>query len=217
MLDQTPMTAPMLHLLLPLLCFAVYASLPDSVVMAGEGGLAMASTSLSAALRRPRGRPKKFDEPTRVVSMTLPESAIDRLSQTHGDLGRAVVSLIDRKTSTRVRPAAELVVFGNHAVISVRPSPSLEQRTGVQLVPLPDGRALLSFDTPKTIADLELSISDALDDPALSTDDRAVFDSLRGILREARQATDVALLRRSIIVLEGARRPRRTRKTPSPA
>ena len=207
------MTVQMLHLLLPLLCVAVYVSGPDSWGMAGDGGLAVASTSLSAALRRPRGRPKKFDEPTRVVSMTLPESAIDRLSQTHGDLGRAVVSLIDRKTSPRARPAAELVVFGNHAVISVRPSPSLEQRTGVQLVPLPDGRALLSFDTPKTISDLELSISDALDDPSLNSEDRAVFDSLRGILREARQATDVSLLRRNIIVLEGARRARRPRRS----
>jgi len=207
------MTAPMLHLLLPLLGFAVYAWLPDSVVLYGEGGWAVAGTSLSAALRRPRGRPKKFDEPTRVISMTLPESVIDRLSQTHVDLGRAVVSLIEGKTSQRVRPAAELVVFGNHAVISVRPSPSLEERVGVQLVPLPDGRALISFDNPKTIADLELSISDALDDTALNKDDRAIFESIRSILREARQATDVALLHRSIIVLEGAKRAPRPRKT----
>lgn len=210
------MTVPMLHLLLPVLCLAVYACLPDSIVMTGDGGMAVASTSVSAALRRPRGRPKKFDEPTRVVSMTLPESAIERLSQTHGDLGRAVVTLIDRKSAPRARPAAELVVFGNHAVISVRPSPSLEHRAGVQLVPLPDGRALLSFEMAKTVAELELSISDALDDPQLSSDDRAVFDSIRGILREARQATDVALLRRNIIVLEGARRARRTRKTTRP-
>ncbi|MGV3516477.1 hypothetical protein [Luteitalea sp.] len=210
------MTPVLLQLLLPLLCLTLHVCIADSVVLVGEGGLAAASTALSGVLRRPRGRPKKFDEPTRVVSMTLPESAIDRLSQTDRDLGRAVVRMIDRKLSTRAAPAAKLVVFGNHAVISVIPTPTLERRVGVQLVPLPDGRALLSFETPKTIADLELSITDALDDPTLSRDDRVVFDAIRSILREARQASDVALLRRNIIVLEGARRPRRSRK-PAPA
>jgi hypothetical protein len=66
------------------------------------------------------------------------------------------------------------------------------------------------------VADLELGISDALDDPALSGDDRAVFESLRSILRDARQASDVSLLRRNIIVLEGARRTRRSRRASSP-
>jgi hypothetical protein len=205
----------MLHAFLTLLCLSVFACAPGWLVLAGDDGFAVASTTpLSAVLRRPRGRPRKFDEPTRVVSLTLPESAIEQLSQTHGDLGRAVVSLIDRTRSSRKRPAAELVVFGNHAVISVQPTPSLEQRVGVELVPLPDGRALLSFDAPHTVADLELSINDALDDPSLSGDDRAVFDSIRGILRDARQAPDVALLRRSIIVLAGSRRTRRRRKAP---
>lgn len=203
----------MLQAFLTLLCLTLYLGLSDSLAGAGEGGLAVASTTaLSAVLRRPRGRPRKFAEPTRVVSLTLPESAIDHLAQTHADLGRAVVNLIDRSRSSRTRPAAELVVFGNHAVISVRPTASLEQRAGVELVPLPDGRALLSFDAPQTVADLELSIRDALDDPSLGRDDRAVFDSLRDILRDARQAPDVSLLRRSIIVLAGSRRTRRRRK-----
>ncbi len=206
----------MLHAFLTMLCLSVYACW-GSPALADEDGLAVAATTtLSAVLRRPRGRPRKFDEPTRVVSLTLPQSAIDHLSQTHEDLGRAVVSLIDRTMSPRKRPAAELVVFGNHAVISVQPTPSLEQRVGVELVPLPDGRALLSFDAPQTVADLELSISDALDDPMLGSDDRAVFDSIRAILRDARQAPDVSLLRRSIIVLAGSRRTRRRRKAPRP-
>lgn len=174
------------------------------------------STSLTGALRRPRGRPKKFDGPTRVVSLTLPESAIARLAQTHGDLGRAVVSLIERKTPTTSRPAAELVVFGNHAVISVRATPALEQRAGVQLVPLPDGRALLSLEALESVADLELRISDALDDEALSADDRAVFAAVRAILRDARHAQDVALLRRNIIVLQGVRRTRRRSSSAAP-
>lgn len=174
----------------------------DLSLLAGECELLLAS-SVSTALRRGRGRPKKFDEPARVVSLTLPETVIAHLSALHSDLGRAVVALAGKKAKADARPAAELVVFGKHAVISIRPTATLERRTGVQLVPMPDGRALISFEAPRTIADLELSISDALDDPTLPAEDRAIFESIRDILRDARRAKDVSLLRRNIIVLKG--------------
>ena len=194
-----------------LLGLALGACLLDVSPLAGEGGVLMASASsvLSSALRRGRGRPKKFDEPARVVSLTLPESVIAQLSTLHADLGRAVVALA-RKSSSRVRPPAELVVFGKHAVISVRPTPTLERRIGIQLVPMADGRALISFDAPQTVADLELNISDALEDATLPSEDRVVFESIRRILRDARRAKDISLLRRSIIVLEGI--PGRSRR-----
>lgn len=177
-----------------------------------EGGALLAATASSApvakVLRRGRGRPKKFDEPTRVVTLTLPESAVTRLLHLHSDLARAVIGLIDDRVPAANRPPAELVVFGRHAVISVRHTPTLERRIGVQLVPLPDGRALISFDSPRTVAELELSLRDALEDSSLSVEDRAVFDSIGTILRDARRAKHVELQHRSIIVLEGAKRPR---------
>lgn len=184
---------------------------PGWFELASETSVLMVFTisAVSSALRRPRGRPKKFDEPARAVSLTLPESVIAQLSRLHADLGRAVVSLLARKTPAPPRPGAQLVVYGKRAVISVRSTPTLESRTGVQLVPLPDGRALISFEAPQTIADLELNISDALEDTSLPQDDRAVFESILGILRDARRAKDVSLVRRSIIVLEGnTHRPR---------
>lgn len=169
---------------------------------------ATASSTVTQALRRGRGRPKKFDEPTRVVTLTLPESAVARLLQVHSDLARAVLGLIDARAPAPERPPAELVVFGRHAVISVRHTPTLERRIGVQLVPLPDGRALISFDSPRTIAELELAITDALDDRSLQADDRAVFEGIAAILRDARRDKHVALQHRNIIVLEGAKRTR---------
>jgi hypothetical protein len=71
---------------------------------------------------------------------------------------------------------------------------------------VPNGRALISFDQPKTIADLELTLNDALEDRSLTAEERQVFESIRTILKDARQSSDVRLLRRNIIVLEyGAR------------
>jgi hypothetical protein len=72
----------------------------------------------------------------------------------------------------------------------------------VYLIPLPDGRALMSFDQPRTIEDLELEIYDALDDPRMTADDRQIFQGIGTMLREARRSRDISLLRRSIIVFE---------------
>jgi len=102
-------------------------------------------------------------------------------------------------------PPAELATFGRHSVIVVHPSRTLEKRTGVVLVHLPDGRALISFDQPMTIPGLELLIEDALEDKSLSAPDREIFDAIGGILKWARRSDSVVLLQRNIIVLETRR------------
>ena len=163
--------------------------------------MAMAA-SVSGTMRRSRGRPRKFAAPSRAVTLTLPEWALSALSEMHEDISKAVVQLMQRRPRQRARPLAELSIFGRNAVITVRPTPSLEQRAGVRLVPLPDGRALLSFDQPTSIADLELTLHDALEDEQLAGADRQVFEAIVGILKEARHSRDITLHRRNIIVLE---------------
>lgn len=177
--------------------------------------LSAAGPPLSTALRRRIGRPRKFAAPSRAVTLTLPETVIDTLSALDPDLSRAVVALAKEPALANGRPPAEVAAFGRRAVISVRPTPSLERRIGIELVPLPDGRALISFDQPKSIADVELLLNDALADPALADDDRKVFEGITAILMEARRSNEVSLLRRSIIVLESAgKAPKAVAKPP---
>ena len=181
--------------------------------VSGLGGALCSVAPIGTVLRRRRGRPRKFAAPSRAVTLTLPESVIESLSAINRDLSRAIVSLASRRGEKNGRAAADLSVFGRRAVITIQPSNSLERRAGIELVPLPDGRALIAFDPPKTIADLELVVFDALDDPNLSPGDRRIFEGIGSILRDARRANDVTLLQRSIIVIENAgnghRRPRR--------
>ena len=113
-----------------------------------------------------RGRPRKFMGPSRAVTLTLPDYVLDALSAIDPDLSRAVVRLTQPELAKQPHPPAELVRFGQSAVIVVNPTRTLEQRTGVNLIPLPDGRALISFDEPFTVAEFELMIADALDDSA---------------------------------------------------
>jgi hypothetical protein len=142
----------------------------------------------------------------------LPESVLDELAKLAPDPSHAIVQLMKRRTAVNGKPAAELVSFGRRAVISVKPTPTLKDRTGIELVPLPDGRALITFDQPTTIAEFELTIYDALDDPRLSSEDRTVFEAIGAILTEARRSDQVSLLRRSIIVLESSAPARRTKR-----
>ncbi len=140
-----------------------------------------------------RGRPRKFQAPSRAITLTLPDHVIDALSALDPDLSRAVVRLTQPELAKRPHPPAELARFGQRAVIVVNPSRTLEQKTGVSLVPLPDGRALISFERPRTIAELELMIADAIDDHRLSRTDQAMFkaieaDSARGAPVEGRHA-----------------------------
>src|SRR5262245_46641589 len=164
-----------------------------------------------------RGRPRKFAAPSRAVTLTLPEHVIAALAGVDEDLSRAVVRLAQPELAKRPHPPAEVARFGSRAVIVVNPTRTLEQTTGVLLVPLPDGRALISFDAPVTIPQLELTIADAIDDHRLSRSDQAVFQAIGEILRGARRSKEVAVEQRHIIVLHSrrargpsvARRPRR--------
>jgi hypothetical protein len=155
-----------------------------------------------------RGRPRKFARPSRAVTLTLPDEVIDALTAIDADLSRAVVRVTQPEMAKRPHPPAELATFGRRAVIVVNPSRTLERRTGVVLVPRSDGRALISFDEPMSIAQLELRIQDAIDDPGLPPADAEVFKSVGRLLREARRSKGVAVEQRSIIVLEA----RSTRK-----
>lgn len=167
--------------------------------------------SATSPTRPRRGRPRKFAAPARPITITLPEPVLDSLRSLDPDIGRAIVRLAQPLVGSRPHPPAELATFGRRSVIVVHPSSTLEKRTGVELVHLPDGRALISFDQATTIAELELVIADALEDAHLSADDRGVFESIGDILRDARRSDRVALESRNIIVIASRRqRPRRS-------
>jgi hypothetical protein len=150
------------------------------------------------------------------VTLTLPEDVLAALDALDHDLSRAVVRVTQPHLARRPHPAAEVTTFGRRGVIVVNPSRTLEDRTGIVLVPLSDGRALISFDESMTIARLELRIQDALEDPELPEGDARIFKSIEEILRTARRSGEVTLQQHHIIVLE-SNRPARRRAPPRAA
>ena len=156
------------------------------------------------------GRPPKYGRPSRPVTVTLPEDVLARLSSVDTDLGRAIVRVAERNGKPRVRAIrpAELATYGNHAVIVVNPAKALKRLAGVQLVPIGNGRALISLDRPHSIPQLELSVRDAIEGGDMRRGERETLEAIAEILQKARRARGVTLEERTIIVLESKRRRR---------
>jgi hypothetical protein len=149
-----------------------------------------------------RGRPRKFGRPSRAVTLTLPEDVIATLQAIDADLSRAVVRAMEPLTPREPASPAELASYGNRSVILVPPSKVLRERTGVELIPLSDGRALISMDDRHSLPELELQLTDALADTALDAESRQLFGALVGILRAARQDDGVEVRQQQIIILQ---------------
>lgn len=153
-----------------------------------------------------RGRPRKYGRPSHAVTITLPEDVLARLHLLDADLGRAIVTLVERQSSSRthVFAPAELATYGNHAVIIVDQAKALKRLPGVQLVPTGNGRALISLDQPNSIPRLELNVRDAIDGD-ITEKERQTLEAVAEILRTARSSRGIAVKERSIIVLESKR------------
>lgn len=153
------------------------------------------------------GRPRKYGRPARAVTVTLPEDTLTRLSAIHADVGSAIVNLVERKTPDRMQPirAAEMARYGNHAVIVVTPSRALKRLRGVQLVPIGDGRALISLLPSVSISALELQVRDALERQDVDAREREALTAIADILRRGRASRDLTFQARTIIVLASRR------------
>jgi hypothetical protein len=164
-------------------------------------------------LQARRGRPQKFGRPSRAVTLTLPEDVISALQGVDDDLSRAVVRLTQPLVADVIpRPAAELAKYGQSAVIVVKQLAALARIPGVTLVPLPDGRALISLDETMSVHEFELKLRDTVDaEPALAPRERSLLTSIGEILKSARQEKHVTVHQRSIIVLHVSR-PRAPRR-----
>ena len=124
-------------------------------------------------------------------------------SATVGDLEAVQLLRTAAQEALRITPAT--AAHWLRAADALLPRQAATTATRIELLHLPDGRALISFDESTNIPALELTIQDALDDRSLPESDRAVFEAIRGILRTARRSDKVTLLQKNVIVLETGR------------
>jgi hypothetical protein len=164
---------------------------------------------------RRRGRPPKFGRPARLVAVTLPNDVVAWLESLDTDIARAIVRVHDESTDREPRkasptpPAAELVDVGEGRSLIVVTPALVRGLAGVAAIPFGTGRAFLALKPAGTMADLELSVVDALERGAMDAGNRDALAEFRGQLRGWRTDQSMVLEPRAIIV--ACKRKRKTR------
>src|SRR5438128_147532 len=113
------------------------------------------------------GRPLKFAEPSRAITLTLPESTLRDLEEIGPDRGHAIGKLTQLALGGKQpdRPMVELVkMAANTGLVVVGPSRALRSIGFVQLVEIAPGRHLIALGHGRDFRELEIALLDLLDD-----------------------------------------------------
>ncbi len=139
------------------------------------------------------GRPAKFDEPSRPVTITLPDRILDRLAEIGDDRAKAIVKAVEAvlaggPCAPASEPVGELAVAKDESLLVVARSRLLAAVPWITLIEIAPGRHLLSLRDGATIEKLEVTLGDLLDsNPDASQAERNVLRTLLSRIRAPRR------------------------------
>lgn len=160
------------------------------------------------------GRPLKFHEKSRAVTLTLPERILDLLQTIDADRARAVVKVTEATVSENhgyVGSGAELVeVLPGLGMIVLGPCRSLTRIKWLNLAEVAAGRSILVLKSGAPVERLEIEVLEIMENlPAEAERDRPVLQRLKTILsslrREERVSKGEVILFRTGAATEGRR------------
>ena len=143
------------------------------------------------------GRPPKFREARRPVTITLPERTLRLLAAVDRDRARAVVRVTDAAVPSADGADSRLVevveMLPGIGIILVGASRYLREIPWLRLVELAPGRLLLSIPSGTPIESLEIAVHDLLEAvPAAESRERAVLEGLHALIRRLRRGQSIS-------------------------
>ena len=139
-----------------------------------------------------KGRPPKFKEPRRPITVTLPESTLARLAAIDTDRARAIVKATNAAmpADAKGRKPVEIVeVMPGFGIIIVGPSRYLQKIKWLRLIELAPTRFLLTIPPGTAVDSLELAVVDLLQNVKPNEDwETSVLEALREAMRLVRLA-----------------------------
>jgi hypothetical protein len=137
------------------------------------------------------GRPRKFHEASRPVTVTLPERTLERLAALDKDRARAIARATDLATGVCDTPSSRVEIVEiepGTGIIVVGPSRCLRRISWLKMIEIAPGRFLLSIPTGTAVESLEVGILDLLDHlPPEEEDERDMLVKLRDQFRNSRR------------------------------
>lgn len=156
------------------------------------------------------GRPPKFDEPSRPITITLPESTLRGLQRIDPDRGRAIVRLTQDalREQTANQPLVEILEMApNTGLIVVGPSLTLKRIPFLHLVEVSPTRFLIALDAGNDYRALELAVQDLLEElPASEDHERDLLHELVKMAKKLRQSARVSMAEVLLVKLDRKRR-----------
>ena len=147
------------------------------------------------------GRPPKFMEESRPVTVTLPESTLRQLSSIHPDRAQAIVKATEAvlgSTPGGMKPVELVEVSPGLSVIVVGPCKSLRHIPWLQLVEITPARNLLIIPSGTAVDSLEVAILDLLENlPVSEAYEQNLLKELRnelGCLRRGRKISKAEII-----------------------
>lgn len=141
-----------------------------------------------------KGRPPKFDEPRRPITVTLPESTLARIAALDADRAKAIVKLTDAAIPTHPRQnSVELIeVAPGLSLIIVGPSQRLREIKWLRMIEVAPTRFLLTIPSGTPIDSLELAIGDLVDETPAEESEYPSLLKLRDLIRKLRRRGDIS-------------------------
>ena len=155
------------------------------------------------------GRPPKFREPRRPVTITLPERTLRLLAAVDRDRARAVVRVTDTVVSSGDAADTRLVdvveMLPGVGIILVGPSRYLRRIPWLRLVELTPGRLLLSIPSGTPVESLEIAVHDLLEAvPAAEPRERAILEGLHALIRRLRRGQSLSKAEMLFVDMRGS-------------
>jgi hypothetical protein len=139
------------------------------------------------------GRPAKFSEPRRPVTMTLPERILSQLADIDPDRSRAVVKVAEAIFGTgkgKFKPVELVEMAPGKSLIVVGPSKTLKKIPWIKLIEIARTRYLLTISPGMSIEAMEVALRDLLPNPMLLKNEREtiVLQELLNLIGHQRRA-----------------------------
>lgn len=145
----------------------------------------------SRAEKHGGGRPAKFAEPSRPVTVTLPERVLRLLATVDSDRAQAITKLADSLLSAKGKPPKPVTTVNiakGKAIILVNYSERLARLPWLRLIEVAPARHLISIRSGTSIESIEVAMHDILEDlPKEKSMDRDILETLMQIIRASRR------------------------------
>lgn len=149
------------------------------------------------AKKNPGGRPPKYSEPSRPVTVTLPESTLTGLKVIDPDRSQAIVKLTQSalRQGPNPQPLVEIVeMASNTGLLVIGPSMALKKIPFLHFIEVAPARFLLAMDPGNDFKTLEISIHDIIDEvPEEDVRERQMLVELLENIKKVRKSDRVSM------------------------